>query len=117
MAPELVLDAADSGVLHAFDTDIADTGPLDRSTAQCVRVRPGFYRLVSRSGSAKVEMPVYAIQGWQTQVYLLSDVVGEGLAPDFGRASIVWARRRDRPNRPDLLILDLCARRRVRRPT
>ena len=108
LALELMLRGADGANLHPFDIDTADATPQDRATAQGVRLRAGFYRLFSRWGDAAIEMPVYAIKDWQTQIYLLSQPTPHGLAPDFGRASIVWTRPGTGfdPNREDLRVLE-----------
>ena len=108
LASELLLWSADGGDLFTFNTDVADASATDRATAQGVQVRAGFYRLVSRCGSALIEMAVHAVKGWQTQIYLLSQAAVGGLAPDFGRASVVWARpgMGFDPNREDLRVLE-----------
>ncbi|HEY0083185.1 MAG TPA: serine protease, partial [Pyrinomonadaceae bacterium] len=108
LAPTLVLCSGDGRDLHAFNTDVADAAPLDRAAALGVRVRAGFYRLSSPMGDAVVEMPVYALADWQTQIYLLSQPTPEGLAPDFGRASVLWARPGAGfdPGREDLRVLE-----------
>jgi len=108
LSPGLTLWSADGIDLHSFKFDLADAAPQDRVAVQGVGVRAGFYRLVSRVGDAVVEMPVYALTGWQTQIYLLSQPTPEGLAPDFGRASILWARPHAGfdPGREDLRVLE-----------
>src|SRR5207248_1766298 len=59
-------------------------------------------------GDAVVEMPVYALKNWQTQIYLLSQPGPDGLAPDFGRASVFWAAPGAGfdPDREDLRVLE-----------
>lgn len=108
LAPTLMLWAADGSDLHAFNSDMADAGAHDRAAVQGVGVRAGFYRLASRVGDAIVEMPVYALAGWHTQIYLLSQPTPEGLAPDLGRASVLWATPNAvfDPAREDLLVLE-----------
>jgi hypothetical protein len=108
LAPILILRSADGSDLHTFNTNDADGTPRDRAAAQVVRVRAGFYRLVSHFGDAVVEMPVYALKNWQTQIYLLSRPCPDGLAPDFGRASVLWTEPGAGfdPNREDLRVLE-----------
>ena len=52
----------------------------------------GFYRLACEIGDAIVEIPIYAIKGWHTQIYLLSQPMEKELAPDFDRASVLWVK-------------------------
>ena len=108
LAPTLMLWSADGGDLHSFDTDLTTTGTLDRADAQRLRVREGFYRLACRIGDGVVEMPVYALPNWHTQIYLLSQPTPDGLVPDFGRASVLWATPEAGfdPNRIDLRVLE-----------
>jgi hypothetical protein len=107
LASALTLWSADGGDLHTF-TDMADTGQGDRAAVQGVRIRQGFYRLASRIDDAVIEMPVYALPNWQMQIYLLSKPAPVGLAPDFSRAAMLWARPGIGfdPNREDLRILE-----------
>ncbi|WP_035678331.1 phospholipase D-like domain-containing protein [Bradyrhizobium liaoningense] len=108
LAPILILRSADGSDLHTFSIDDADATLRDRVAAQGVSLREGFYRLVSHFGDAVVEMPVYALKDWQTQIYLLSQPCPDRLAPDFGRASVFWARPGTGfdPDREDLRVLE-----------
>jgi len=108
LAPTLMLWAADGSDLHSFHTDVAEGGSRDRATAQGVRVLDGFYRLACSIGDAVIEMPAYALPNWHTQIYLLSQPTPQGLTPDFGRASVLWASPGAGfdPNREDLRVLE-----------
>jgi V8-like Glu-specific endopeptidase len=108
LAPALTLCAADGSHIHSLNTSTTDTSETDRAIAQGVRVREGFYRLTCRLGDAICEMPIFALADWQTQIYLLSQPTPQGLAPDFNRASILWAKSGAGfdPTRADLKVLE-----------
>lgn len=92
LAVELILRAVDGREIHRFKVDTPALRDGDRATAGSVRVAAGFYRLVSRFAGVTVELPVYAIAGWQTQIFMLSQPTSVGLAPDMSRASILWSK-------------------------
>jgi V8-like Glu-specific endopeptidase len=108
LAPELILRYADGSDCHSFNTVATNGGQGDRVIAQGVRVREGFYRLACRLGDAVIEMPIFALPDWHTQIYLLSQPTTHGLAPDFGRASVLWAKPGAGfdANRRDLKVLE-----------
>ena len=108
LTPELSLRSAEGSDIHLFNTGATNTGPGDRMIAEAVRVREGFYRLACNLGNAVCEIPVFAVANWQTQIYLLSQKTLQGLAPDFGRASVLWAKPNTGfdPSRADLQMLE-----------
>ena len=102
------LRSAEGSDLHSFDTGATDTGSYDRVCAQSVRVREGFYRLAYRLGDTVCELPIFALANWHTRIYLMSQPTPQGLAPDFGRASVLWVRPGVgfNPSRPDIQVLE-----------
>ncbi|HLG54368.1 MAG TPA: phospholipase D-like domain-containing protein [Vicinamibacterales bacterium] len=108
LAPELILCSADGAELHTFDTTPTNGATADRAAGRGVRVRAGFYRLMSRAGDEVIELPLFAVAGWQTQVFVMSQPTAGVLAPDFSHASIVWVRLGARfdPDREDFRILE-----------
>jgi phosphatidylserine/phosphatidylglycerophosphate/cardiolipin synthase-like enzyme/V8-like Glu-specific endopeptidase len=107
LAHELTLCAEDGTVLYQYDVQTGAGG--DRVVAYLAGVAAGFYRLRCKVKDRFMELPLYAIAGWQTQVYLMSRPVdSSSLAPDFDRASIIWVRPGTgfNPASPDIEMLE-----------
>ena len=107
LAPKLMLWSDKGDDLHTFNAG-AESATGDRAVAEGVRVRAGFYRLACQIGDGVIEMPVYALKDWHTQIYLLSQPGAHGLAPDFDQASVLWALPNIGfdPGREDLKVLE-----------
>jgi hypothetical protein len=110
LAEYLALCAADGSELHRYDTSPVTMPGGDRAVAIALGVKAGFYRLRSIVGDLILELPIYALKNWQTQIYLLSvPCERDGKpTPDFARASILWSRPRSgfHPESRDLQLLE-----------
>lgn len=107
--------------LYRIDTEGVEAQGDDRFWSSSRRVRAGFYRLRIAEGDVTIELPLYAVPGWEKHVYLLAKPSRSGLAVDLPSVAMIWRRPGTpfEPNSPDLKQLEwarlaLQSQRRVR---
>lgn len=84
----LLIDLADGAQIDAADPQ----EKRDASAVNCIAVDPGAYlvRLTLADGST-LERSLIAVQGWQTQIFLLTTDYGRGQCADLANGAVVMA--------------------------
>jgi len=78
--------------LYRIWGDEADGSSGDRFWSSSWRLPAGFYRLRIAQAGVTLELPLYAVAGWQKHVYLLVRPSHSGVAIDLSFTVMVWQR-------------------------